>query len=235
MTKHGKKYQEAAKLVDRTRAYPPDEAAALVKQTAYVSFDPSIEAHIRLGVDPRHADQMVRGTVVLPHGTGKVVRVAVFAQGEKAQEALRAGADEVGGEDLVKKIEGGWLEFDVAVATPDMMGMVGKLGRILGRRGLMPNPKAGTVTFDVERAIGEVKGGRVEYKVDKGAIIHVPVGKASFSEEAIVANLATLLDAVNRARPSGAKGTYLRGMSIASTMGPGIRIDLPALLAAANT
>lgn len=235
MAKHGKKYQEAAKLVDRTRAYPPDEAAALVKQTAYVSFDPSIEAHIRLGVDPRHADQMVRGTVVLPHGTGKVVRVAVFAQGEKAQEALRAGADEVGGEDLVKKIEGGWLEFDVAVATPDMMGMVGKLGRILGRRGLMPNPKAGTVTFDVERAIGEVKGGRVEYKVDKGAIIHVPVGKASFSEEAIVANLATLLDAVNRARPSGAKGTYLRGMSIASTMGPGIRIDLPALLAAANT
>lgn len=234
MAKHGKKYQDAAKLVDRTRAYPPDEAAALVKQTAVVNFDPSIEAHIRLGVDPRHADQMVRGTIVLPHGTGKVVRVAVFAQGEKAQDALRAGADEVGGEDLVKKIEGGWLEFDVAVATPDMMGMVGKLGRILGRRGLMPNPKAGTVTFDVERAIGEVKAGRVEFKVDKGAIIHVPVGKGSFSEEALVANLATLLDAVNRARPSGAKGTYLRGMSIASTMGPGIRIDLPALLAAAN-
>jgi large subunit ribosomal protein L1 len=234
MAKHGKKFQDAAKLVDRTRAYAPHEAAALVKETAVVNFDPSIEAHIRLGVDPRHADQMVRGTVVLPHGTGKVVRVAVFAQGEKAQEALRAGADEVGGEDLVKKIEGGWLEFDVAVATPDMMGMVGKLGRILGRRGLMPNPKAGTVTFDVERAIGEVKAGRVEFKVDKGAIIHVPVGKGSFAEEALVANLATLLDAVNRARPSGAKGTYLRGMSIASTMGPGIRVDLPALLAAAN-
>ena len=233
MAKHGKKYQEAAKLVDRTKAYTPAEAAALIKQTAVVSFDPSIEAHVRLGVDPRHADQMVRGTVVLPHGTGKIVRVAVFAQGEKAQEALRAGADEVGGEDLVKKIEGGWLEFDVAVATPDMMGMVGKLGRILGRRGLMPNPKAGTVTFDIERAIGEVKAGRVEFKVDKGAIIHVPVGKASFSEEAIAANLAALLDAVNRAKPSGSKGTYLKSVTIASTMGPGVRLDLPSLLAAA--
>jgi large subunit ribosomal protein L1 len=234
MARHGKKYQDAAKLIDRTKAYPPAEAVDLVKQTAVVNFDPSIEAHIRLGVDPRHADQMVRGTVVLPHGTGKVVRVAVFAQGEKAQEALRAGADEVGGEDLVKKIEGGWLEFDVAVATPDMMGMVGKLGRILGRRGLMPNPKAGTVTFDVERAIGEVKAGRVEYKVDKGAIIHVPVGRASFEAEALVANLAVLMDAVNRAKPAGAKGTYLKGVSIASTMGPGVRVDLPALLAAAN-
>ncbi len=234
MAQHGKKYREAAKLVERTRAYAPAEAVALVKQTSVVSFDPSIEAHIRLGVDPRHADQMVRGTIVLPHGTGKVVRVVVFAQGEKAQEALRAGADEVGGEDLVKKIEGGWLDFDVAVATPDMMGMVGKLGRILGRRGLMPNPKAGTVTFDVERAIGEVKAGRVEYKVDKGAIIHVSVGKASFEDDALVANLAVLLDAVNRAKPSGAKGTYLKGMTIASTMGPGVRVDLPALLATAN-
>jgi large subunit ribosomal protein L1 len=234
MTQHGKKYVEAAKLVDRTKAYGPKEAVELVKETSVVNFDPSVEAHIRLGVDPRHADQMVRGTVVLPHGTGKVVRVAVFAQAEKAQEALRAGADEVGGEDLVKKIEGGWLEFDVAVATPDMMGMVGKLGRILGRRGLMPNPKAGTVTFDIERAVGEVKAGRVEFKVDKGAIIHVPVGKASFSEEALVANLAALLDAVNRAKPSGAKGTYLRTVTIASTMGPGVRVDLPALLAAAS-
>ena len=206
MTQHGKKYLDAAKLVDRTKSYEPAEAVDLVKQTSVVNFDPTVEAHIRLGVDPRHADQMVRGTVVLPHGTGKVVRVAVFAQAEKAQEALRAGADEVGGEDLVKKIEGGWLEFDVAVATPDMMGMVGKLGRILGRRGLMPNPKAGTVTFDVERAVGEVKGGRVEFKVDKGAIIHVPVGKASFSGEALVANLATLLDAVNRAKPVGRQG-----------------------------
>jgi large subunit ribosomal protein L1 len=234
MAQHGKKYQEAAKLVDRTKAYGPAEAVDLVKQTSVVNFDPSIEAHIRLGVDPRHADQMVRGTVVLPHGTGKVVRVVVFAQGEKAQEALRAGADEVGGDDIVKKIEGGWLEFDVAIATPDMMGMVGKLGRILGRRGLMPNPKAGTVTFDLERAVGEVKAGRVEFKVDKGAIIHVPVGRASFEGEALVANLATLLDAVSRARPAGAKGTYLRGMTIASTMGPGVRVDLPALLAVAN-
>ena len=233
MAHHGKKYREAAKLVDPTKAYTPAEAAELVRQTSVVNFDPSVEAHIRLGVDPRHADQMVRGTVVLPHGTGKIVRVAVFAQGEKAQEALRAGADEVGGEDLVKKIEGGWLEFDVAVATPDMMGMVGKLGRILGRRGLMPNPKAGTVTFDIERAIGEVKGGRVEFKVDKGAILHVSVGKASFSEEALVANLAALLDAVNRAKPSGAKGTYLKTVTIASTMGPGVRVDLPSLLAAA--
>ena len=234
MTQHGKKYVEAAKLVDRTKAYGPLEAVELVKETSVVNFDPSVEAHIRLGVDPRHADQMVRGTVVLPHGTGKVVRVAVFAQAEKAQETLRAGADEVGGEDLVKKIEGGWLEFDVAVATPDMMGMVGKLGRILGRRGLMPNPKAGTVTFDIERAVGEVKAGRVEFKVDKGAIIHVPVGRASFSGEALVANLAVLLDAVNRAKPSGAKGTYLRTVTIASTMGPGVRVDLPSLLAAAS-
>jgi len=234
MAQHGKKYREAAALVDRTKAYPPAEAVDLVKQTAVVNFDPSVEAHIRLGVDPRHADQMVRGIVVLPHGTGKIVRVVVFAQGEKAQEALRAGADDVGGDDLVKKIEGGWLEFDVAIATPDMMGMVGKLGRILGRRGLMPNPKAGTVTFDVERAVGEVKAGRVEFKVDKGAIIHVPVGRASFDGDALVANLATLLDAVNRARPTGAKGTYLRGLTIASTMGPGVRVDLPALLAVAN-
>ena len=234
MAQHGKKYREAIKLVDRTRAYPPADAVDLVKQTSIVNFDPSVEAHLRLGVDPRHADQMVRGTVVLPHGTGKVVRVAVFAQGEKAQEALRAGADEVGGEDLVKKIEGGWLEFDVAVATPDMMGMVGKLGRILGRRGLMPNPKAGTVTFDVERAINEVKAGRVEFKVDKAGIIHVPVGKASFEATALVANLAVLLDAINRAKPAGAKGTYLKGLTIASTMSPGVRVDLPGLLAVAN-
>jgi large subunit ribosomal protein L1 len=234
MAQHGKKFLDAAKLVDPLKAYEPAQAVDLVKQTSVVNFDPSVEAHVRLGVDPRHADQMVRGTVVLPHGTGKIVRVAAFAQGEKAQEALRAGADEVGGEDLVKKIEGGWLEFDVAVATPDMMGMVGKLGRILGRRGLMPNPKAGTVTFDIERAIGEVKAGRVEFKLDKSAIIHVSVGKASFSGEALVANLATLVDAINRAKPSGAKGTYLRGVTIASTMGPGVRVDLPSLLAAAS-
>lgn len=230
---HGKKYLAAAKLVDPEKAYGPDEAARLAKETTTVSFDASVEAHLRLGVDPRHADQMVRGTVVLPSGTGKVVRVVVFAQGEKAQEALRAGADEVGAEDLVKKVDAGWLEFDVALATPDMMGQVGRLGKILGRRGLMPNPKAGTITFDLERAIREVKGGRVEYKVDKTAIIHVPIGKASFEAEAIVANLVALVDAVNRAKPAGAKGTYLRTLTIASTMGPGIRVDIPGVLAAA--
>jgi large subunit ribosomal protein L1 len=233
MAQHGKKYREAAALVDRTRVYTPAEAADLLRKTSVVKFDATTEAHLRLGVDPRHADQMVRGTVVLPHGTGKVVRVLVFAQAEKAQEALRAGADEVGGEDLVKKIEAGWLEFDVALATPDMMGMVGRLGKILGRRGLMPNPKSGTITFDIERAVNEVKGGRVEFKVDKTAIIHVPFGKVSFTDEALVENLAALIDAVNRARPSGAKGQYLRGLTVASTMGPGIRVDIPAVLAAA--
>jgi len=230
---HGKKYLEAAKLVDPMKAYAPDEAARLAKETTTVNFDASVEAHLRLGVDPRHADQMVRGTVVLPSGTGKVVRVVVFAQGEKAQEALRAGADEVGAEDLVKKVDAGWLEFDVALATPDMMGQVGRLGKILGRRGLMPNPKAGTITFDLDRAIREVKGGRVEYKVDKTAIIHVSIGKASFEPEAIVANLVALVDAVNRAKPAGAKGTYLRTLTIASTMGPGIKVDIPGVLAAA--
>ena len=233
MAEHGKRYQDAAKLVDRTKVYAPGEAVTLVKDTSTVKFDASVEAHLRLGVDPRHADQMVRGTVVLPHGTGKIVRVAVFAQGEKAQEALRAGADEVGAEDLVKKIEAGWLEFDVAIATPDTMGQVGRLGRILGRRGLMPNPKAGTVTFDIERAVKEVKAGRVEFKVDKGAIIHVPFGKVSFEEAQLAENLATLVDAVNRAKPSGAKGQYLRTLSITSTMGPGIRVDIPAVLASA--
>jgi len=234
MAGHGKKYLEAAKLVERDRLYSPDEAAALAKQTNYVAFDGTVEAHLRLGVDPRHADQMVRGTVVLPHGTGKVVRVAVFAQGDKAQEALRAGADEVGGEDLVKRIEAGWLEFDVALATPDSMGMVGRLGKILGRRGLMPNPKAGTITFDLDRAVREVKGGRVEFKVDKAGIIHTAFGKSSFETDALVANLAALVDAINRAKPTGAKGQYLRGLTIAATMGPGIRVDVPALLAAAN-
>ena len=230
---HGKKYTDAAKLVDRERAYEPAEAAQLVKDTSTVSFDASVEVHLRLGVDPRHADQMVRGTIVLPHGTGKVVRVAVFAQAEKAQEALRAGADEVGSDDLVKKIEAGWLEFDVAIATPDLMGQVGRLGKILGRRGLMPNPKSGTITFDVDRAVREVKAGRVEFKVDKAGIVHVAVGKVSFDPDQIVANLAALIDAINRAKPAGAKGTYLKGLSIASTMGPGIRLDIPSVLAAA--
>jgi large subunit ribosomal protein L1 len=230
---HGKKYLDAAKLVDHERLYPPQEAAELIKQTTTVNFDATVEAHLRLGIDPRHADQMVRGTVVLPHGTGKVVRVAVFAQGEKAQEALRAGADEVGADDLVKKVEAGWLEFDVALATPDTMGMVGKLGKILGRKGLMPNPKAGTITFDLERAIKEVKGGRVEFKVDKAGIIHTIVGKSSFEATALVENLATLVDAINRAKPSGSKGQYIRTLTIASTMGPGIKLDVPAVLAAA--
>lgn len=230
---HGKKYLEAAKLVEHGRAYPPADAAELVKQTTTVSFDASIEVHLRLGVDPRHADQMVRGTVVLPHGTGKVVRVAVFAQGDKAQEALKAGADEVGAEDLVKRIEAGWLGFDVALATPDTMGLVGRLGKILGRRGLMPNPKAGTITFDLERAIKEVKAGRVEFKVDKAGIVHVAIAKSSFEPDAIAANLATLVDAVNRARPAGVKGQYLKSLTITSTMGPGIRVDVPAVLAAA--
>ncbi|HEY8439371.1 MAG TPA: 50S ribosomal protein L1 [Candidatus Limnocylindrales bacterium] len=234
MARHGKKYLEAAKLVDRERVYSPAEAATLARDTATVNFDATVEAHVRLGVDPRHADQMVRGTVVLPHGTGKTVRVAVFAQGDKAQEALRAGADEVGGEDLVKKIEAGWLDFDVALATPDSMGMVGRLGKILGRRGLMPNPKAGTITFDLERAIREVKGGRVEFKVDKAGIIHTAFGRASFEADALVANLAALVDAINRAKPSGAKGQYLTTLTVTSTMGPGIRVDVPAVLAVAN-
>jgi large subunit ribosomal protein L1 len=234
MADHGKKYDQAAALVDRSRTYAPDEAVDLLKQTTYVGFDASAEAHIRLGVDPRHADQMVRGTVVLPHGTGKRIAVVVFAQGEKAQEALRAGADEVGGEDLAKRIEAGWLDFDVAVATPDMMGVVGRLGRILGRRGLMPNPKSGTVTFDLERAIKEVKAGRVEFKVDKAGIIHTAFGKSSFETQQLNENLAALVDAINRARPSAAKGQYFKSLTVASSMGPGIRVDVPAVLAAAN-
>jgi large subunit ribosomal protein L1 len=233
MAGHGKKYQDAAKLVERGKIYSPAEGVELARKTSYVTFDASMEAHIRLGVDPRHADQMVRGTVVLPNGTGKKVRVIVFAQGEKALEALRAGADEVGADDLVKKIEAGWTEFDVALAAPDVMGMVGKLGRILGRKGLMPNPKSGTITFDLERAIKEVKAGRVEFKVDKGGIIHVPFGKASFEDQQLVDNLATLLDAINRARPSGAKGQYLKTLTIVPTMGPGIRMDIPGVLAIA--
>lgn len=233
MTRHGKRYLDAAKLVEREQAYEPLEAMTLVKETSNVKFDSSVEAHIRLGIDPRHADQMVRGTVVLPHGVGKPVRVVVFAQGDKAQDALRAGADEVGGDDLVKRIEAGWLEFDVALATPDMMGMVGKLGRILGRRGLMPNPKSGTITFDLDRAVREVKSGRVEFKVDKGGIIHVPFGRASFEPTQLADNLASLIDAVNRARPSAVKGHYFRDLTVASTMGPGVRVDVPGLLARA--
>jgi large subunit ribosomal protein L1 len=235
MPDRGKKYQQALALVERTKSYPPEEAVDLLKQTSYVAFDASAEAHIRLGVDPRHADQMVRGTVVLPHGTGKRIRVLVFAQGEKAQEALRAGADEVGGDDLVKRIDAGWFEFDVAIAAPDMMGMVGRLGKKLGPRGLMPNPKSGTVTFDIERAVSEVKSGRIEFKVDRAGIVHVPVGRVSMGAEQLGANVAALVDAVNRARPSGAKGTYMRTLTRAPTMGPGVRVDIPSALAAASS
>jgi large subunit ribosomal protein L1 len=234
MPKHGRKYTEAARLVEPERRYEIGEAAELLPKLSISSFDGTIEAHLRLGIDPRHADQLVRGTVVLPHGTGKTTRVIVFAQGEKAQEALRAGADEVGGDDLVKKIDDGWFEFDVAIAAPDMMGTVGRLGKKLGPRGLMPNPKSGTVTFDIERAVGEVKSGRIEFKVDRAGIVHAPVGRASFSPEQLAANVATLVDAINRAKPSGAKGTYMRTLTLAPTMGPGVRIDIPSALAAAN-
>jgi large subunit ribosomal protein L1 len=233
MASHGKRYQDAAKLVERGRVYEPDEAMGLLKETSTTRFDGSVEAHIRLGVDPRHADQMVRGTVSLPHGSGKIVRVAVFAEGDKAAEATAAGADVVGSDDLAERIEGGWLEFDVAVATPDMMGRVGKLGRILGRRGLMPNPKAGTVTFDLAQVIGELKGGRIEFKVDKGGIIHVPFGRSTFEVGQLIDNLAALTDAINRARPKEAKGQYFKSLTVASTMGPGIRVDVPGLLARA--
>jgi large subunit ribosomal protein L1 len=234
MTKRGRKYTEAAKLVESERRYEIDEAAELLPKLSISKFDGTVEAHLRLGVDPRHADQLVRGTVVLPHGTGKTSRVIVFAQGEKAQEALRAGADDVGGDDLVKRIDDGWFEFDVAIATPDMMGTVGRLGKKLGPRGLMPNPKSGTVTFDIERAVGEIKSGRIEFKVDRAGIVHVPVGRASFTPEQLAANVATLVDAINRAKPSGAKGTYMRTLTLAPTMGPGVRVDIPSALAAAN-
>jgi len=232
MAKTGKKYGAARAKVE-SKPYPLADAMKLVREVKYAKFDESVDIAMLLGVDPKHADQMVRGTVVLPHGTGKIVRVAVFAQGDKAQEALRAGADEVGGEDLVKKIEAGWLEFDVALATPDMMGMVGRLGRILGRRGLMPNPKSGTITFDLERALNEVKAGRVEFKVDKTGIIHVPFGKSSFESDQLVDNLAALIDAINRAKPAAVKGTYFKSLTIASTMGPGIRVDVPGILSRA--
>ena len=234
MAKHGKRYTDAAKLVEHGRRYPINEAIDLAKQVNTVKFDATVEAHLRLGVDPRHADQLVRGTVVLPHGTGKQVRVVVFAQGEKAQEALRAGADDVGGDDLAKRIDEGWFEFELAIATPDMMGVVGKLGRKLGPRGLMPNPRSGTVTFDVERAVSEAKGGRIEFRVDRAGIVHVPVGRASFEAGQLQENLAALLDAIQRAKPTGARGTYMRSLSISPTMGPGIRVDIPSALAAAS-
>ncbi|MBO8126535.1 MAG: 50S ribosomal protein L1 [Firmicutes bacterium] len=221
----GKKYQEALKKYDRDAVYSPQEAIKLVKELASANFDETVEVAIRLGVDPRHADQQVRGTVVLPHGTGKTVRIAVFAKGEKAKEAEEAGADIVGAEELAAEVEKGNINFDVAVATPDMMSVVGKLGRILGPKGLMPNPKAGTVTFDVAKAVKEIKAGKVEYRVDKAANVHVPVGKVSFPEEKLVENLRTLLGAILKARPAAAKGTYLRRVTVSSTMGPGVKIN----------
>jgi large subunit ribosomal protein L1 len=234
MARHGRKYMEAAGLIEAERRYPLSEAAELLPKLSTAKFDATVEAHLRLGIDPRHADQLVRGTVVLPHGTGRSLRVIVFAQGEKAQEALRGGADDVGGEDLVKRIDDGWFEFDAAIATPDMMGMVGRLGKKLGPRGLMPNPKSGTVTFDIERAVSEIKSGRIEFKVDRAGIVHAPVGKASFTPDQLRANIATLVDAVNRAKPTGAKGTYMRTLTLAPTMGPGVRVDIPSALAAAS-
>jgi large subunit ribosomal protein L1 len=225
LRKHGKKYQEAKKQVDRNRLYEPEEALELVKQVAPAKFDETVEAAVKLGVDPRHADQQVRGAVVLPHGTGKTRRVAVFARGEKAKEAEAAGADYVGAEDLIARIQEGWFDFDVAIATPDVMGMVGKVGRILGPRGLMPNPKTGTVTFDIARAVGEVKAGKIEYRVDKAGIVHAPIGKVSFETEKLVENLRTLVEALIRAKPAAAKGQYLKGIAVSSTMGPGIKVN----------
>lgn len=228
--KKGKRYAEAAKMVDRTTTYDVSEAVSIVKKSASAKFDETVECHIRLGVDGRHADQQVRGAVVLPHGTGKTVRVLVFAKGAKLDEAQAAGADFVGGEELIPKIQNeGWLDFDVVVATPDMMGVVGRLGRVLGPKGLMPNPKAGTVTMDVTKAIADIKAGKIEYRLDKANIIHVPIGKASFSEEQLADNFQTLIDAINKAKPSAAKGQYLRSVTIASTMGPGIKLNVTKL------
>ena len=224
--KKGKRYVESAKLVDRTNLYDVEEAVSIIKKTANAKFDETIEAHIKLGVDGRHADQQVRGAVVLPHGTGKKVRVLVFAKGDKVEEAQAAGADYVGGQELVPKIQNeGWLDFDVVVATPDMMGVVGRLGRVLGPKGLMPNPKAGTVTMDVTKAVNDIKAGKIEYRLDKSNIIHVPIGKASFTEEQLSDNFQTLMGAITKARPSTLKGQYLKSVTIAPTMGPGVKLN----------
>ena len=224
--KHGKKYKEAAKQLDRTVQYESADAISLVKNLATAKFDETVEAHIRLGVDGRHADQQVRGAVVLPHGTGKTVRVLVFAKGPKVDEALAAGADYAGGEELVPRIQkDGWFEFDVVVATPDMMGVVGRLGRVLGPKGLMPNPKAGTVTMDVTKAVNEIKAGKIEYRLDKTNIIHVPVGKASFTEEQLADNFQALVSAIAKAKPAAAKGQYFKSVTLSSTMGPGVKVN----------
>jgi large subunit ribosomal protein L1 len=227
----GKLHKQAKEKVDRSQVYPLGEALALVKETAHAKFDETVEISVRLGVDPRKADQMVRGAVVLPNGLGKDVRVLVFAKGEKAAEAKEAGADFVGGDDLVAKIQEGWFDFDTAIATPDMMGTVGKIGRLLGPRGLMPNPKVGTVTFEVGKATGEAKSGKVEYRVEKAGIVHAPVGKASFDAEKLQENVLALMDALVKAKPATAKGIYLRKISLCSTMGPGINVDIPTVQA----
>ena len=228
--KRGKKYTDTVKLFDKAAQYDSTEAISLVKKSAVAKFDETIEAHIRLGVDGRHADQQVRGAVVLPHGTGKKVRVLVFAKGEKANEAEAAGADFVGAEELIPRIQNdGWFEFDVVVATPDMMGVVGRLGRVLGPKGLMPNPKAGTVTMDVTKAVNDIKAGKIEYRLDKTNIIHVPVGKASFSEEQLADNFQTIMGAIIKAKPASAKGQYLKSVTLASTMGPGVKVNTAKL------
>ena len=229
--KRGKKYVEAAKLYDKTQQYDVAEAVSIVKKTSTAKFDETVEAHIRLGVDGRHADQQIRGAVVLPHGTGKKVRVLVFAKGDKVDEALAAGADYAGGEELVPKIQNdGWFEFDVVVATPDMMGVVGRLGRVLGPKGLMPNPKAGTVTMDVTKAVNDIKAGKIEYRLDKANIVHVPVGKVSFTEEQLTDNVNTLIAAITKAKPASAKGQYYRSFTLASTMGPGVKLNVAKLV-----
>lgn len=226
MAKHGKKYLEALKLVESEKFYEPAEAISLLKKMNYVKFDSTLEIHMKLGVDPRHADQMVRGVAMLPAGTGKEMKVLVFAQGEKANEATAAGADFVGLDDLIKQIEADWLGFDVAIATPDVMGKVGRLGKKLGPRGLMPSPKAGTITFDVARTVQDVKAGRVEFKVDRTALLHIPAGKLSFGEDALLANITSVMDAVMRSKPSGAKGTYVKSVVLSSTMSPSLRLDV---------
>ncbi|MDD6435182.1 MAG: 50S ribosomal protein L1 [Clostridiales bacterium] len=228
--KHGKKYNEVAKLVDRSKLYDKEEAIALVKQTATAKFDETIEAHIRTGCDGRHADQQIRGAVVLPHGPGQKVRILVFCRENKMEEAKAAGADYVGGEELIPRIQNeGWLDFDVVVATPDMMGVVGRLGRVLGPKGLMPNPKAGTVTMDLTKAVNEIKAGKIEYRLDKTNIIHVPVGKASFSEEQLTENFSALMEAIIKARPAAVKGQFLKSVTLTSTMGPGVKLNAAKL------
>ncbi len=232
MTRHGKNYQETVKLLDKAKAYHPQEAIELAKKMAHARFDESVELHLRMGVDPRNANQQVRGVALLPYGLGKKVRVLVFAQGEAERIAEAAGADFVGGDELIKKIEDGWLDFDIAIATPDMMGKVGKLGKILGRRGLMPNPKSGTVVpaTDLPRVIGDARKGRVEFKLDRTAIIHLPLGKVSFENDQLMGNLVAVVEAVVKAKPSGAKGQYVRTASLTTTMGAGIKLDLKPTL-----